>query len=224
MTAAASPEETTSRAEMAAAVQRLGHALMGHRPTIDLARKVADAANELADLAELLPTRNRLSELTAGHNPLEDPRLPQAVDVDPDGGLLDLFGDSVVSGRTNPLGIGLECRRFGDAVIGTTVLGPAHEGAPGRGHGGIVAALIDETMGFVLSFTGELAYTANLSIDYVGPAPLHVPVAITARVRDRVGRKLWMEATGEGPDGVFVRAESLFLTIDLEQYRLGEEA
>jgi len=84
MTAAASPEETTSRAEMAAAVQRLGHALMGHRPTIDLARKVADAANELADLAELLPTRDRLSELTAGHNPLEDPRLPQAVDVDPD--------------------------------------------------------------------------------------------------------------------------------------------
>ena len=218
-----SADDLAARREMAAAVQRLGHALMGHRPTVDLARRVAATANELATAAEQLPTRNRLSELIAADRSDDGPRLSTGVEVDPDGGLLDLFGDSVVSGRTNPLGIGLECRRYGDSVVGTAVLGAAHEGAPGRGHGGIVAALIDETMGFVLSFTSELAYTANLSIDYVGPAPLHVPVRLTARVRDRAGRKLWIEAVGEGPDGVFVRAEALFLSIDPESYRLQHE-
>ena len=224
MSSATTSQEVAARAEMAAAVQRLGHALMGHQPTVELARRVTAAANELAAAAEQLPTRDRLSELTAADRPEDGPRLTMAVEVDLDGGLLDLFGDSVVSGRTNPLGIGLECRRYGDSVVGTALLRAAHEGAPGRAHGGIVAALIDETMGFVLSFTGELAYTANLSIDFVGPAPLHVPVRFTARVRDRAGRKLWIEATGEGPDGVFVRAEALFLAIDLERYRMQTES
>ncbi len=215
-----SPEERAARIEMAQAVQRLGHALMRHRPTIELARQITAAAEGFVSVAESLPPRDRLSDLMAANAQGDGPRLPQAVDVDPDGGLLDLFGDSVVSGLSNPLGIGLECRRFGDSVVGTTVLGAAFEGAPRRAHGGIVAALIDETMGFVLFFSSELAYTANLSIDFVGPAPLHVPLKFSARVRDRAGRKLWIEASGEGPEGVFARAEGLFLTIDPERYRL----
>ena len=101
------------------------------------------------------------------------------------------------------MGIGLEVRRDGDAAVATTTLGPAFEGAPGRSHGGIVASILDETMGFVLPLIGELAYTANLNIDYVGPAPLHQELRFTARLRDRSGRKLWIEEHGESDEGVF---------------------
>ena len=131
---------------------------------------------------------------------------------------MDLFRDSIVSGRTNPMGIGLEVRRDGDAAVATTTLGPAFEGAPGRSHGGIVASILDETMGFVLPIIGELAYTANLNIDYVGPAPLHQELRFTARLRDRSGRKLWIEAHGESDEGVFVRAEALFLAVELTHF------
>ena len=63
-----------------------------------------------------------------------------------------------------------------------------------------------------------MAYTASLSIDYIAPAPLGVEVTFTARLRDRSDRKLWIEAVGESADGVFVRAEALFLTVDLSRF------
>lgn len=131
---------------------------------------------------------------------------------------MDLFRDSIVSGRTNPMGIGLEVRRRDDTVVATTTLGPAFEGAPGRAHGGVVASILDETMGFVLPIIGELAYTANLNIDYVAPAPLHRELRVTAALRDRADRKLWIEAQGESDDGTFVRAEALFLAVDLTKF------
>jgi acyl-coenzyme A thioesterase PaaI-like protein len=131
---------------------------------------------------------------------------------------MDLFRDSVVSGRTNPMGIGLEVRRSADAVTATTVLGAAFEGAPGRAHGGVIAAILDETMGYVLPVIGALAYTASLNIDYVAPAPLHETLSVTARLRDRADRKLWIEARGDSADGTFVRAEALFLAVDLTRF------
>ena len=91
-----------------------------------------------------------------------------------DGQDIDLFRDSIVSGRTNPMGVGVHVVRRGDAAVAVTTLGPAFEGAPGRAHGGVVGAILDETMGHVLPIIGEMAYTANLTIDYIGPAPLGV--------------------------------------------------
>ena len=213
-------EELAARTAMGAAMRRLGHALVGHRLTIDVATRVAAVASALADEAEQLPVRDRLSELADNARFGADTERLPTVDVDPDGGPMDLFVDSPVSGSANPVSLGLQVHRQGDCAVGTVVFGPAAEGAPRRAHGGMVAAAIDETMGFVMSIAGELAYTANLNIDFVGPAPMNVPVHITARVRDRSGRKLWVEATGEGPDGVFVRAEALFLAIDLSRFRL----
>ncbi len=214
------PEELAARTDMAAALRRLGNALVGHRVDLDLARTVTDVADELTARAAAGEPRDRLAEVVASHRFGTGSALPHPADIDPEGGEMDLFRDSVVSGRTNPLGIGLRIRRRGDAAVGTVTLGPAHEGAPRRAHGGVVAAIFDETMGFALSIARVVAYTANLSIDFVAPAPVGVEIAVAARIRDRADRKIWIEATGEGPDGVFARAEGLFLTVDLERFRL----
>ncbi|MBN8785404.1 MAG: PaaI family thioesterase, partial [Terrimonas ferruginea] len=137
------------------------------------------------------------------------------------GAEIDLFRDSFVSGRTNPMGVGVRVVRRGDTAVATTSLGAAFEGAPGRAHGGVVGAILDETMGYVLPIIGVMAYTANLNIDYVAPAPLETDLTFTARLRDRDDRKLWIEAVGESPEGVFVRAEALFLTVDLSRFTNG---
>jgi acyl-coenzyme A thioesterase PaaI-like protein len=213
-----SPEELDARIRMATALQRLGHAAVGHRLHPELVLHIAETAARLADDVSACTPRDRTAEIAM--NP-RFARLLDGVEREPiglDGEPMDLFRDSIVSGRTNPMGIGLQVRRTGDEVVATTALGPAFEGAPGRAHGGVVAAIIDETMGYVLPIIGELAYTANLNIDYVAPAPLHQELRISARLRDRAGRKLWIEAHGASEDGTFVRAEALFLAVDLGRF------
>ena len=42
----------------------------------------------------------------------------------------------------------------------------AHEGAPNRSHGGIVAALFDDVFGFVLGVIHQAAFTGDLYIRY----------------------------------------------------------
>jgi len=214
-------DELAARADMASALQRLGNALVGHRIDTATATTITEAAEAFHEHVTALPTRDRVAEMAA------NPRFVAAISghqtstLGADGEAMDLFRDSIVSGRTNPMGVGLEVRRDGDTAVATTTLGPAFEGAPGRAHGGIIAAILDETMGFVLPLIGDIAYTANLTIDYVAPAPLHTPLTFTAALRDRADRKLWIEARGTSRDGVFVRAEALFLTVDLSTFSNG---
>lgn len=211
-------DELAARADMASALQRLGHALVGHRIDIATATSITEAADAFHEHVTALPTRDRVAEMAANPRFVAAITGQQTSTLGADGEAMDLFRDSIVSGRTNPMGIGLEVRRHGDTVTATTTLGPAFEGAPGRAHGGVVAAILDETMGYVLPIIGELAYTANLNIDYVAPAPLHEQLRVTASLRDRADRKLWIEAHGESDQGTFVRAEALFLAVDLTKF------
>ncbi|MFN8037584.1 MAG: PaaI family thioesterase [Acidimicrobiales bacterium] len=214
-------DELAARADMASALQRLGHALVGHRIDIATATSITEAADAFHEHVTALPTRDRVAEMAANPRFVAAITGQQTSTLGADGEAMDLFRDSIVSGRTNPMGVGLEVRRDGDTAVATTTLGPAFEGAPGRAHGGIIAAILDETMGFVLPLIGDIAYTANLTIDYVAPAPLHTTLTFTAALRDRADRKLWIEARGASQEGVFVRAEALFLTVDLSTFSNG---
>jgi len=210
------PEQLHARSALASAVQRLGHALVAHQVDPELATELAAVADRYASIVARGAKRDRANEM------LSSPRVTEALNgkraIIEDGSEIDLFRDSFVSGRTNPLGIGVRVVRLGDTAVASTTLGPAFEGAPGRAHGGAVGAILDETMGYLLPIIGEMAYTANLSIDYIGPAPLGVEVTFIARLRDRADRKLWIEAVGASDAGVFVRAEALFLTVELSRF------
>lgn len=213
-----SVEEVAARSRLAAALQRLGHALVGHRIDRALADRITSVASGFEREVTARTVRNRIAEVSASERFMaSDGWEPIGTDGEP----MELFRDSVVSGSTNPMGIGLQARRVGDAVEAVASLGAAFEGAPGRAHGGVIAAVLDETMGYVLPVVGTIAYTANLNIDYIGPAPLHEELRFTARLRDRAGRKLWIEARGDSAAGTFVRAEGLFLAIDRSHFAQG---
>jgi acyl-coenzyme A thioesterase PaaI-like protein len=213
------PAQLAARAGLAKTMQTLGHALVAYqidtRAAQDLERVAARVVAEVTQGTR----RDRATEM------LTSPRVIAALEgrrsIIGDGAEIDLFRDSFVSGRTNPMGVGVRVVRRGDTAVATTSLGAAFEGAPGRAHGGVVGAILDETMGYVLPIIGVMAYTANLNIDYVAPAPLETDLTFTARLRDRDDRKLWIEAVGESPEGVFVRAEALFLTVDLGRFTNG---
>ncbi len=97
----------------------------------------------------------------------------------------------------------------------------AHEGAPGRSHGGIVAALFDDVFGFMLSILSQPAFTGELSIRYEASVPIGVPLECRARLGEREGRKLFMTGELTAHGGVVARSTATFISIDREQFMTG---
>jgi acyl-coenzyme A thioesterase PaaI-like protein len=129
-----------------------------------------------------------------------------------------LFSDSVVSGGANPMGLGAFLWREGDVSVMQVSLGKAFEGAPGRAHGGIVAALIDETMGLVLAISDVLAYTVQLDISYLAPTPINEPVVARAWLEKRDGRKLFIAAKVQVGAIELASASGLFIAVDPQKF------
>jgi acyl-coenzyme A thioesterase PaaI-like protein len=142
----------------------------------------------------------------------------------PDGRGRTNFPDDIVTGKANPLGIAADITREGDVAVLRTTLGPAFEGAPGRAHGGVVAALIDEIMGFVLSIHATPAYTGRLTVTYRAPTPLGVELEMRARLRSREDRKLHIEADARHGTTLIAQGEGLFIAVDPERFAAGQRA
>lgn len=129
-----------------------------------------------------------------------------------------LFADSIVSGGANPMGLGGWLWREGDVAFMEVQLGKAFEGAPGRAHGGIVAALIDETMGLVLAINEVLAFTVQLDITYRAPTPVNKPIICQATLAKREGRKLFIDAKAVDGETLIATATSIFVAVDPTQF------
>lgn len=100
-------------------------------------------------------------------------------------------------------------------------LGKETAGYPGIVHGGLSAAILDETLGllfFALKSQGALpfwgpAFTANLEVNYKAKLPTGNTVLCTSELESVDGRKVWMTATiSDGPHGkVYATARALFV-------------
>lgn len=100
-----------------------------------------------------------------------------------------------VCGTQNPHGLGADF--FDDGTKVWTELTPAewHQGWPGVLHGGIVSALLDETIGRVAFLHDRWVQTAKLAVRFVRPAPLGRKLRVTGELT-RDARRL-MEMHGE---------------------------
>lgn len=199
-------EHLDRRARAGRSIRDLGHAVIGHQADDDL-------LDELSDVLEALTAR-----LVSGPARSRQPDTFQRGDdwgSEPEQVELTGFDDRPVSGRSSPLGLEPHIWREGDEIVAEITLHSAHEGAPGRSHGGVVAALFDDIYGFVLSLTRTPAFTGELTIRYEAGTPLHVPLTCRVRLAERQGRKLHMTGELTTPDGlVCVRSRSTFIAID----------
>jgi acyl-coenzyme A thioesterase PaaI-like protein len=205
-----------ARADAGLALRQLAHALIGHGASVDDLRKLADDLNtNRARLTGNAP-RSRLQQ--------QEGRDWSAVPAD--GEAMFSYDDRPISGRSAPWGLDMDVVRVGREAIATLTLGPVHEGAPGRSHGGVVAALFDDVFGFVIDIESELpAFTGELTIRYERATPLHVPLECRVRMERREGRK--MHFTGEltsdpvdesGERVVHARSRALFITVNPESF------
>jgi acyl-coenzyme A thioesterase PaaI-like protein len=104
--------------------------------------------------------------------------------------------DDPVEGIGNPLAppmVACPLDENGE-VAAMVTLGSAHEGAPGRAHGGWVAAILDHAVGRAAAQAGSPGMTVSLTVDYHRATPYGVPLDIRARRVDQVGRKVFASA------------------------------
>jgi acyl-coenzyme A thioesterase PaaI-like protein len=178
----------------------LGHALVGHHASAALLEEIAGTLEDLA------------GRLRAGGDRSRPPTSFYAWQAEPrDGEPMTSFGDRPISGACSPWGVDLDIRRDGNRAVGEVTLRSAHEGAPGRSHGGVVAAIFDDLMGFVLQIEQVAAFTGELTVRYLHPAPLHVPLRFQAWLEERVGRKLFVHAEAWHDDQCLARAGATFI-------------
>ena len=201
---------TDARARAAAALRRLGHSLMSHEADEELLERVASAAHRVADDLDASPDRQR--------DLLELKRRMFEVDVS-HGDAVSHFDECFVSGPHNPLGIAVDVHREGDEAVARVELGPAFEGAPGRSHGGIVAAIFDDVMGYLLTLHQKPGFTGELKVRYQAATPIGQPLEFRARAVDFEGRKLFATAEAYAEGEVVASAEGVFIVIELDRIR-----
>lgn len=201
-----------ARTRVATLLRELGHEFVARELSDEALSRLAGEIEVI--LAEITSSPGRVRQRSISSFESFRESIPQHGKDEP----RQLFADSIVSGAENPMGLGAYLWRDGDQAVMEVTLGKAFEGAPERAHGGIVAALLDETMGMVLSIHGTIGLTARLSISYLAATPVLVPLVTRAWLERREGRKVEVRATVEAGGQVVVEAEALFISVDLSGF------
>ena len=183
------------------------HAFAGHDADDLTLNEIESAATALTERLDAAPARDRLALMRAAIDSGTEPTFPAMTAGSG-------FSDRAVGGGTNPTSVDIDVRFEGEEVVATVVLRRAFEGAPGRAHGGIVAAAFDDVTGFVIGLLHEPAFTGELTVRYVKPVPVDEPLEMRARLRGRERRKLFIEAEAHHGDELVATCKAIYITVD----------
>lgn len=206
-----SDRDLDPRARAAAALRRFGHTLMEREADDELLERVVQAAERTTAELEAAPRRER------DFIRLKRQFFPTGVE---DGQKIVHFDECFVSGRWNPLGIGIEVWRDGEGVRATVTLGAAFEGAPGRAHGGIVSAIFDDVMGYLLTVHEIPAFTGELTVRYLAPTPMGTELTFRSWMLHRDGRRILAEADVTADGTKVATATATFIEVDPSRFKL----
>jgi acyl-coenzyme A thioesterase PaaI-like protein len=125
-------------------------------------------------------------------------------------------------GGEQPHGLHLQARAGeGVRITAEFTVRPAHQGAPGLAHGGVLTTALDETLGSLNWLLRTIAVTGRLETDFVRPVPVGTTLYLEAEVTAVAGRKIYSTATGRvgSPGGpVAVRADALFIEVKADHF------
>jgi acyl-coenzyme A thioesterase PaaI-like protein len=186
----------------AAALRDLNHAFVAHDAEADVLASLTDTARASTAQLELAPRRDRLAIMRAS--------ATDAFSLAAVAG----FADRAVAGGANPTSVDLDVGYDGDEVVARVVLRRAFEGAPGRAHGGIVAAAFDDVTGFIIGKLREPAFTGELTVRYVAPVPVDEPIEMRARLDGRERRKLFISGEARADGAVIATCRAIYVSVD----------
>jgi acyl-coenzyme A thioesterase PaaI-like protein len=192
-----------TRSAAAASLRALAHSFAAHDADDAALTRISRAASELTHELDEAPIRDRLALMRRGFE---------------SAGMGLGFEDRAVGGGSNPTSVEMDVRygasESGGEIIAAVVLGRAFEGAPGRAHGGIVAAAFDDVTGFVIAQIQEPAFTGELTVRYLAPVPVDEQLEIRARLDSRERRKLFISGEVRADDVVIATCRAIYITVD----------
>ena len=118
-------------------------------------------------------------------------------------------------GTLNAHGLHLVLHVAGDTCWTELTLRPDFQGWEGIAHGGIVATILDEVMGWALASADAWGYTARMSIEYKRPVPVGARIRGEGRLVERRRRLLTLTArlVDAGTGEVLATAEALYVAV-----------
>ena len=127
-----------------------------------------------------------------------------------------------ICGERNPAGLHMRFYEQDDGtILGTFTGQDVHQSYPGRMHGGVITAALDETIGRAIMMRyGEAIWgvTVELNVRFLKPVPLGVPLTIVGRITSDKSRMF--EGSGEMrlPDGsVAADGVGKYVKLDITQ-------
>jgi acyl-coenzyme A thioesterase PaaI-like protein len=209
-------DDHDARLAAAAALRALNHAFVAHHADEAQLRALAERAGSEAAALRAGERRDRLALMQAAAQ-------AAAATADLTGGFPPAaagsgFSDRAVAGTTNPTSIEVDVDMGAEGVGGDVVarfeFGSAFEGAPGRAHGGMVAAAFDDVTGFVIGQLREPAFTGELTVRFVRPVPVREPLEMRARLDGRERRKLFISAEATAAGEIVATCKAIYITVD----------
>ena len=201
-----------SRLAAAAALRSLNHAFVAHDADDALLDRIAQFAYATVPELQRGGRRDRATLLAAHVGRMFG--IDPAIEGTEPGLGHDVMADRAVAGAANPTAAELSVEYSENEVVVGVTLGAAFEGAPGRAHGGMIAAVFDDVTGFVLRLASTAAYTGQLSVRYHAPVPIETPLVFRSRLEGREGRKLRITADCRAGDELLATADTIYIAVD----------
>jgi len=197
---------TPARVDASEAVYDLVHALVGTVTDDATLEEIAALARAAAARLDGAPPRVRT---------VPDFETVQALrDAGEDTTFLTM-GDRPVAGPANPTAVRVEPRWDDDGVTYADVwFGPAFEAAPGRVHGGMVAAVFDDILGMAMARVRSPGFTGRLTVHYRAPVPMNQRIEFKAWAEAPSGRKLVVQSEARLDGRLLAEADALFILVD----------
>jgi acyl-coenzyme A thioesterase PaaI-like protein len=201
---------TPARVDAASAVYDLVHALVGTVTDDDRLREVAQLAREATARFDGAPPRVRT---VPDFDTVETMRA-EGVDT-----TFLTMGDRPVAGPANPTAVRFEPRWDDDGTAWADVwFGPAFEAAPGRVHGGMVAAVFDDILGMAMARVRSPGFTGRLTVHFRAPVPMNQRIEFKAWGGEPEGRKLVVHSEARLDGRLLAEADALFILVDRSHF------
>jgi acyl-coenzyme A thioesterase PaaI-like protein len=151
----------------------------------------------------------------APHVPAPPP--PRYPGVPPSGRPADFFPYDCAVGHWSPLAAPIEIAWEESLAVGRVTFGTAYEGPLGCVHGGAIAAVFDQLFTVANLMRGSAGPTAQLTVHFRRPTPLHTALRFEAWQERVEERKIHTAGRVLAGDEVTVEASGLFIHVPVDR-------
>ncbi|BCA79983.1 acyl-CoA thioesterase [Desulfuromonas sp. AOP6] len=125
-------------------------------------------------------------------------------------------GQCFVCGADNPIGLKAHFNidKEGRSAVGRVSIPSSFQGWQDMVHGGVIAALLDETCIYACRSIGDHFVTAEIAVKYLRPVPTQTEVVVTAEICEEKKRILLVTAELKIDDQVHAKAQAKVFRVE----------